>query len=844
MQKIELLAPAGSMEAFRAAVLNGANAVYLGGSMFSARQYAGNFNSEELKEAVNFAHNLNVKIYVAVNTLVANEEMNDLFRYLYQLAESQIDGIIVQDLGVSNIIRKTLPQIELHASTQMAIHNSLGVKYLENMGFSRAVLAREVSFDDIKLIREQSSLELETFVHGALCISYSGQCLMSSMIGGRSGNRGRCAQPCRMKYSLVDRKGNLLAQLKNTGEHLLSPRDLKMIEHIPELVESGIVSLKIEGRMKRPEYVATVVRNYREALDRYYENPEKFKVNEIWEKELEQIFNRDFTTGYYFSNQGKELMSYKRPNNRGLLIGRITKIQNGLIYIKLIEPLTIGDGYEVWVTKGGRVAGEIKELFLDGKKISEAVSGQEVAFKASGKPRIGDRVFKTHDIKLIQKAQESYLSSKVGQNIDLHLELIVREGEKIQVNAWDARAYHVQVMGDFIVEKAQKHAIDYDTLRKQFARLGNTPFKLASLDAQINGSLMVPVSELNQIRRKIVEGLLNKRYEELRKPIPSEEQFFSKINDLKSGIPRSHKEKVKPQLSVLVGNPEGVKAALQSGADLIYFNWEGLKNKPGFSWHNIGEGIDLCKKQKVKAILCLPRLVAEKDLAKLNTDLQKLMQYHFQGVLVGNLGTLHLIEQFVVKKIYVDYSLNVFNDFTLQKLIEEKTIQATLSPELTLKQIKKFSHLGRLPLEVIIHGNFPLMTSEHCVVGSILGNKTSQNICPGACSGLEVGLKDRMNLVFPLEMDINCRMLVYNTKPLNLYKDLKSILDSGINVIRIEARKENANWIKTVTQIYRRAIDDWFNLGEDYATDEKVWKTFEKLQPEGFTTGHFFRGVL
>jgi len=844
MQKIELLAPAGKIEAFRAAVENGADAVYLGGSMFSARQYAGNFGFEEIKEAINFAHGRRVKVYVAVNTLIANEEIDKFITYLYQLAEVQVDAIIVQDLGIAHIIRKALPQMELHASTQMTVHNSPGVKFLEDMGFRRGVLAREVSFENIKLIKQTTFLELETFVHGALCIAYSGQCLMSSMIGGRSGNRGRCAQPCRMKYGLVNKKGNLLVKPETTGEHLLSPRDLKMIQHVPELIEAGIVSLKIEGRMKRPEYVATVVRNYREAIDRYYQNPEKFQIDKAWGKELEQIFNRDFTTGYYFGNQGKELMSFKRPNNRGLLLGRITKVENGLIFIHLVEPLAVGDGYEVWVTKGGRIAGEVKEIYYNNKKTLKSDAGQEIAIKVTGKPRVGDRVFKTHDIDLMQRAKESYLSPKVSRKIGLQLEVLFEEGQKMLVKACDTEGYVLQFSGDYIIEKAKKHPINYDTLWQQFARLGNTPFELKQLDAKIKGDIIVPVSELNQMRRKVVEGLINKRQEELTKNVPNKTVYLDKVKEIQHNIPQSEKLNIKPQLSVLVGNLEGVKAAVYSGANQVYFNWEGLKNKPGFTWDSIKEGITLCEQNDIKAVLRLPRLVSETELIKVKEDLTKLKAFGFHGFLVGNLGILNLAGYLGLEKIYADYTLNIFNDYTIQKLHEMKITQAALSPELTLEQINNFSFLGNLPLEVIVHGNFPLMVSEYCAIGSIQGNKTSSESCQGACTGKDFGLKDRMNFIFPLEMDANCRMLVYNAKPLNLYKDIKGVLSSGINIIRIEGRKENAEWVRLVTQIYRQAIDDWFEYRRAYQPMEHEVNTLDKLEPGGFTTGHYFRGVL
>ena len=431
-------------------------------------------------------------------------------------------------------------------------------------------------------------------------------------------------------------------------------------------------------------------------------------------------------------------------------MGRISKV-NDTIWVKLTEPLTVGDGYEVWVTKGGRIAGELKELFLHGQKVTRAESGQEVAFKVTGKPRIGDRVFKTHDSLLIHRAQESYSSPKVIRKVDLFLELEIEKGKEIKVKARDSEGYSLELGGDFVVEKAQKHPLTLETLEQQFNRLGNTPFQLARLKAKINGELMVPVSELNKLRRRVVEDLLNQREGELTKVVSSEEEYLARVEKLRSAIPKSPPENNKPKLSVLVGNPEGLKAALEGGADQIYLNWVGLKNKPIFNLDNIRECIELCKKQRVKAIVTLPRLVSEQGLNKLGNDLEKIKKYDLDGLLTGNLGVLNLAHQLGFKNIYADYTLNIFNDYTIGKLADSHIVQATLSPELTLEQIKEFSYLGHLPLEVIVHGNFPLMISEHCVVGSVLGNKNSKNPCEGACTGLETGLKDRMNLVFPLK---------------------------------------------------------------------------------------------
>ena len=314
---IELLAPAGSFEALKAAVEAGADAVYLAGEKFGARAYAENFAGEKLLEAVEFAHLRGVAIHVTVNTIIADSELDEFAEYLKFLRRANVDALLVQDLGAALLTKKFAPEIPLHASTQMTIHNSAGVRALAELGFSRAVLSRELTLDEIKKICRESPIETEIFIHGALCVCWSGQCLMSSLIGGRSGNRGRCAQPCRLPYELVDDAGKNL--LSSAGKYLLSPKDLNTLELLPELIETGVTSLKIEGRMKRPEYVATVVKVYRDALDKNFSTPED-------KRKLAQIFNRDFTTAYLEKNPGKNLISDMKPNNRGVLIGRVAEV--------------------------------------------------------------------------------------------------------------------------------------------------------------------------------------------------------------------------------------------------------------------------------------------------------------------------------------------------------------------------------------------------------------------------------------------------------------------------------------------------------------------------------------
>ncbi|HHX50014.1 MAG TPA: U32 family peptidase, partial [Clostridia bacterium] len=380
MELPELLAPAGDVESLRAAVANGADAVYLGGKLFSARQYARNFDEKELEQSIRYAHRRNVKVYVTVNILLDNTELQAAAEYLQFLYNAGTDAIIIQDIGLLYLARQVVPDLKIHASTQMTIHNLPGARFLSQEGVQRIVLARELSLKDIMGIHQGSSIELEVFVHGALCISYSGQCLMSSLIGGRSGNRGRCAQPCRLPYRLVDDTGKLATRTEKVGDYLLSPRDLCTLDLIPELVKSGVTAFKFEGRMKKPEYVATVIRVYRQALDRYLQDPGGFSVSTEEKQQLEQVFNRDFTTGYFLGNQGRELMSWKRPNNRGVYLGRVLSLNPAKVSVKvrLELPLSRGDGVEYWVTRGGRTGVAIDHIVLDGKEVDKAPAGSVV----------------------------------------------------------------------------------------------------------------------------------------------------------------------------------------------------------------------------------------------------------------------------------------------------------------------------------------------------------------------------------------------------------------------------------------------------------------------------------
>ncbi len=539
MQKeIELLAPAGTWEALEAAVNAGADAVYLGGKAFGARAYASNFDREEMKKAVYFCHMHHVRLYVTVNTLVDDKELPELEDYLVFLHNVGVDGIIVQDMGVIRAAQKLVPGLPLHASTQMTVTNSAGVRFAAEHGIVRVVPARELSLTDLKKASD-TGLEIEAFIHGALCVCYSGQCLMSSLIGGRSGNRGRCAQPCRLPYTLVDKNGKDLLAGKDAGQYLLSPKDLNTLRVLPQMIDAGVVSYKIEGRMKRPEYVAVVVDAYRRAMDSYkrgaYEVPEKDLAN------IEQIFNRDFTTAYLEKRQGRLMMSDRRPNNRGVLIGRVQNIH-------------AGDGLEFWVKVGGRVGTVVNGLRVNGAVVETAAAGTLAEIDVPKGVRLNDRVFRTLDSELMAYAGQFY-GEKNKKRIPVTATVIAHMGSPLTVMLTDADGNTGSGLTDFIAEPARKHALDEAAVRKQVDRLGTTEYKLEKLETEMDAGIMVPMSEINEARRKACEALDQARLEAFAPPRPvvkNENKLTQWLGGLDQNTARTGKAEQVTQLTVWV----------------------------------------------------------------------------------------------------------------------------------------------------------------------------------------------------------------------------------------------------------------------------------------------------
>ncbi|MEW6662000.1 MAG: DUF3656 domain-containing U32 family peptidase [Bacillota bacterium] len=844
MKEPELLAPAGSMEALVAAANSGADAVYLGGRQFSARQSAANFDEREIEEAIAFSHRRGVKVYVAVNTLLGNHEMEAALKYLSFLQRIGADAVIVQDIGLIHAARQLLPHLELHASTQMTTHNADGAKFLERQGLDRVVLARELSLEQIKEIGARSSIGLEMFIHGALCICYSGQCLMSSFIGGRSGNRGRCAQPCRLPYSLVER---------DTGEHasdnlhLLSTKDLCLIEQLPEIISAGVMSFKIEGRMKRPEYVATVVRIYREAIDRFWTDPENYLVTEAEKKDLAQIFNRDFTTGYLYGNPGKELMGYARPNNRGIFLGRIVATDNlGWARVKLSENLSLGDGIEVWVSKGGRIGFTVEAISMDRKRIEGATAGETVEIKIPEGVRVGDRLFKTYDVRLMAQAHEVIGVPGAEGKIPVTASVRISEGEPLIVIIKDRDGFVGEGRSDFRAEVALKRPITLEVLKEQLSRLGNTPFILEKVEAEINGSLMVPLSEINAIRRMAVENLLENRKKGSSSVVISSNQYSKLVDNLLGAVRQDNKpnKKQKARLSVLVGDYASALAAVSAGADQIFVGREVFRGNR-LSPREIERLVSLGREKDCRLILATPRIWTDEQRDDVLHIAQLAVEAGTAGVLAGNLGTIELINSNGLDiPLFADFSLNLFNDLACTFLSLQGFSQLTLSPELNFNQISQMRSLHRINLECIVHGNFPLMVSEHCVLGAVRGGRCAGVGPAGFCSTGRYGLMDRMKFVFPIETDQYCRMHLYNSKDLCLVEHLSDLLELGIDCIRIEAGNQDAVYVNGTVRLYREALDMAWEGLKDERFFAHIKERLAKFSPEGFTKGHYFRGVL
>lgn len=668
MKKPELLAPAGNMDAFVAAIEAGADAIYIGGYTFGARAFANNFSDDEIIKCINYAHLYGVKVYITVNTIVYEKEVDLFLNYIDFLHRNNVDAIIIQDLGMFDLVRKVYPNLELHASTQMHIHNLNGVLNLQKWGAKRVVMARETSYETLKEIKKHTSIELEVFVHGALCVSYSGQCLMSSLIGGRSGNRGKCAGTCRQQYSLIDDNGKKY----NEDSYLLSTRDLNTLEDIGKLIELGIDSFKIEGRMKRAEYVYLVVSIYRKAIDNYL----KYKETRITEDdilELKKIYNRKFTKGYLFND--KNIMNTYRPNHLGIKIGKVIKKDKNSIYIKLNNKLINGDGIRFLnkVEDDGLI---ISQMYINKQKVISAKENDVIEIKGNINCDNGATVIKTTDKEQMDKLNN--LINKRTRKVSINGKVIVKQDEFMKITLNDGKN-EVTFISDEKPQLATNKPLMKEDIEKQIKKINDTIYTFRNLEIYTDNKSFVPLSKLNEIRRGAIELLDQKRLYNIEYKKCSYNIDLPNFNTV-------NKE------NILIRNKDMYNKIKSKKFNELYL--------PDYLYNVINDDRKVLKLSRV-----------QNENRKYDTP-----------VLVGEIGS-------IIKDCYTDFSFNVVNSYTVAFLHSIGVNRVTLSQELNDEEIKELidAYIKRYQknpnLELIVYGREEMMISKY----NILKNLNNHN---------------------------------------------------------------------------------------------------------------------
>jgi U32 family peptidase len=807
----ELLAPVSNHASLKAAIENGADAVYMGTNSFSARGYADNFDREGLLEAIDFAHQQDVSTYITVNTLVKESELRDVAEVLELLCSHGADAVVIQDLGILRILKENFPEFPIHASTQMTIHNSPGVKLLEALGVKRAVLARELSLEEIEKIRLSTSIQLETFIHGALCISYSGRCLMSSFLGGRSGNRGYCAQPCRKMYKLDGNEG-----------HLLSPRDLNLSSRLNDLIHAGVDSIKIEGRMKKPEYVAVVTKTYRDILDRLSEDPNAMVTKDAQQR-LEIIFNRDFTEGYVSGDPGRSLMTTDFPGNRGTVLGSIIKSDPNIITLKLEMPLRLGDGIAV---NGSGTS--INVIWMEEERVKEAPAGSVVTIPFQGAPPPGSAVYKTYDLELIAAARKSF--SSLIKKIPVSMDVKAKKGDKLTIQIKDETGHSVEAFSDDVIVSARQRPIDKDSLTRQVSKLGDTVFEVNDINLQIDDDIFIPLGVINSVRRETVQQLEILRVEQYRrKCVPINPDKSEALSNIRQDNPR---------LSIRVTDPDAIYAAVLGGANRVYVDIEGLIHKE----EKTNIAIEQAHEAKVSVYIRLPDIIKDADLGLINSTLENL--HGFDGIMITGPDQILMCKEKIHAPIVADYPVNAFNHETLVLLTSLGISGTIISPELTLDEIADIP--AGFDLECLVQGAVQLMISEHCIFRGGKGCTGSKNIAASSdiikpCDS-QNNIIDEKGFIFPVRCDTMCRTHIYNSRELCMIDHLPAVLGAGVSAMRIEGMYYDIEQVKEITLLYRLAIDSYLENPNDF----DGWNYLERVKemfPQGLTKGLYFRGV-
>lgn len=805
MNEIELLAPVGSFDALKAAVQNGANAVYLGGKDFSARASANNFDREELIEAVKYAHIRDVRVFVTTNTLIKQDEIEDFVEYAKFLYDIDVDALIMQDIGVAMLIHDLLPDFELHASTQMVAHSLEDVQYLESIGFKRVVLARELTVDEIKYICDNTNVDIEIFVHGALCVCYSGGCLMSSMIGNRSGNRGRCAQPCRQKYTMIDISTG--EEVHSNGEYLLSTKDLNTIEDVDKIIETGVLSLKIEGRMKKPEYVATVINSYRNAIDEY-QATKKVNISTETMEDLYTIFNRKFTKGLILGEVGEDVMNSNVPNNQGLYVGKVVDYNKKAkrLKIKLEGTLKKGDG----INLGGGTIGRI----IKGKEIAQiGYKGETIELDFIGEARKNQPVFKTSDTNLIDKAQKTYTQDKEFAKSLIDAEITIKLGEYPELKLIDKNNNSVTVKGDKLVEKALKVALGEEKIETQIKKLGNTPYELDDLKINLDEGVSMPISLINQMRREAIELL-----DEARIPVKGRAYKDSKIKYSPKKYAKDTNSNSK--IRVKINNIEALKSIINLDIDMIYYE----------DVATLEQAMAMATANNKKLIYSAPRIVRNKEYKRL----EKSNEYCKENVQISALGQVKYYKENSENVSFdVDYYLNPFNSETINHYKKEGATTVCISQELNIHEIKETTKYTDMEIETVAYGYIPMMLSEYCPMGVVARSCKKDKRC-ATCKESKYVLRDFKGEEYRISQDLFCRSTIYNSIANCLINNLDELLDAGINVFRLDFTHESPELISKITKAFINTVNNDLYVDVD---DQEIFDNMET------TLGHLYKGV-
>jgi U32 family peptidase len=795
----ELLAPAGGPDALRAAIANGADAVYLGVEVLNARRGAENFTLEALGETCRFAHVRGVRVYLTANVVVLPSEMGSALELVDRAWEAGIDAVIVQDLGLLWSVRHALPHVRVHASTQMNTHNTPTLEVLASLGVTRVTLSREVSVDEISGFVAAGGVEVESFVHGALCMCYSGQCLMSSLIGRRSANRGLCAQPCRLPYELLDRGGEVI---ETPGAHLLSPKDLAGIAILPQLVASGVSALKIEGRMKSAEYVALVTGVYRAALDRAIADADAYAVRDGESAVLGESFSRGFSEAYLIDERGNEMMSYRRPNNRGVPVGRVTSTGPGTATVALDTSLEAGDTVEFW-TSAGRFAQTAGRMSYDGGMHDAAPAGCKAELRVEQPVGAGDRVFRVRNAALSAAAARTFGDTDSISPIELAFQVSVIAGRPLTVRVTDPEGRTGAAEGS-IVEPARTKAVTAEEVTEHIGRLGGTPYRVGSWELELSPNVGIGFSALHRARREALDA-----YErELLAPWAARRATHPKLPKIEAAAKRKRAQTL---LAVSVADEATALACLSAGADRALVPTIAL-----------GAPREL----PVGVTPVLPRIAHDREVGAT-------LAWATAGrrVVAANLGLLARAASngAVVE---ADWSLNAVNAYSIAQLADLGADRVWLSPELSGRQIAEVTGSSPLPTGVTVYGRQELMVTEHCIL-------MAEGECAGRCgtcdrrAGRRV-VRDRKGYEFPVVTDVTGRSHVFNSVPLDLTSALGELVSAGVSALRLDLELESADEAARQTRRVREVLERLSAGIEPPARDKSA----------ATTSGHYFRGIL